>query len=103
MSDDIVARLRAFYTSTTVREAADEIERLREDVSDLEKRLEGDHGELELCESKLRTAEQDNEDLRIGADNLQAEIERLRAQLREYTGDRHTIGRDAECTPNTQS
>jgi len=33
MTDDIVARLRAFYTSQTVREAADEIERLRRDYS----------------------------------------------------------------------
>ena len=24
-------------------------------------------------------------------------------ELRNYTGDRHAIGRDAECTPNTQS
>lgn len=34
--NDVLVRLRAFYTSETCREAADEIERLRARVAELE-------------------------------------------------------------------
>jgi hypothetical protein len=39
MSDDIAARLRAFYKGHTAQEAADEIERLREQNADLRERV----------------------------------------------------------------
>ena len=41
MSDDIVTRLRTYYTSSTVLEAADEIEQLRK---------ERDEARREICD-----------------------------------------------------
>jgi chromosome segregation ATPase len=75
MSDDIVARLHRHRCVTGMRtvidDAADEIE-------DLRFQLSGTQGELENALSRERTLLRDQEDCRIGADNLQAEIERLR-------------------------
>jgi chromosome segregation ATPase len=71
MNEDIVARLRQIPTAwPLVREAADEIE-------DLRFQLSGTQGELENALSRERTLLREQEDCRIGADNLQAEIERL--------------------------
>jgi len=71
VDDDIVTRLRQIPTAwPLVREAADEIE-------DLRFQLSGTQGELESALSRERTLLRDQEDCRIGADNLQAEIERL--------------------------
>ena len=56
--------------------AADEIE-------DLMFRLEGTIGELDNALSRERTLLSEQEDCRIGADNLKAEIERLTAERDE--------------------
>jgi uncharacterized small protein (DUF1192 family) len=64
-------------------DAADEIERLRaerDDIEDLRFQLQGTIGELENALSRERTLLNDQEDFRIGADNLHAEIERLGAE-----------------------
>lgn len=97
MSDDIVDRLRLRPTilrknqfgdmetdraatalfddcHAIMREAADEIE-------DLMFRLQVTIGELDNALSRERTLLSEQEDLRIGSDNLHAEIERLREEL----------------------
>ena len=94
MSDDIVTRLRLRPTilrknrfgdmetdraatalfddcHAIMREAADEIE-------DLRTQLQGTKGELENALSRERTLLKEQADCRIGADSLEAEIERLR-------------------------
>ena len=71
--------------SRDLRGAADEIE-------DLRFQLRGMQGELDGALSRERTLRDEQDDARIGADNLQEEIERLRAELRTYTGDGHTLG-----------
>ncbi|MEY4104449.1 MAG: hypothetical protein RL461_1651 [Planctomycetota bacterium] len=70
MSDDIVARLRNCdcIPHCLCGEAADEIERLRRDYS---------------------AAEQDHVDAVVAYSEAEQEIERLRAELRTYTGDGH--------------
>jgi len=85
VSDDIVTRLReagecptplrAYLARAVVLQAADEIE-------DLRFQLRGTQGELEGALSRERTLRDEQDDARIGADNLQEEIERLREQLR---------------------
>lgn len=45
-ADDIVARLRAFYTSQTVREAADRIEQLQAENATLRRLLDQFVGEF---------------------------------------------------------
>ena len=54
-----------------------------EDIEDLRFQLQGTIGELENALSRERTLLKDQEDYRIGADNLHAEIERLRAERDE--------------------
>jgi len=81
MSEDIVARLRAvLHDDKSVelmnREAADEI-------GDLRFQLEGTTRELENALSRERSLMREREDSRIGADNLAAEIERLRREVKE--------------------
>lgn len=76
---DAANYLRLFGTPPTHRllvEAADEIE-------DLMFRLEGTIGELDNALSRERTLLSEQEDCRIGADNLEAEIERLTAERDE--------------------
>jgi hypothetical protein len=76
---DAANYLRLFGTPPTHRllvEAADEIE-------DLMFRLEGTIGELDNALSRERTLLSEQEDYRIGAENLEAEIERLTAERNE--------------------
>ena len=70
MNDDIVARLRNCdcIPHCLCGEAADEIERLRRDYS---------------------AAEKDHVDAVVAYSEAEQEIERLRAELRTYTGDGH--------------
>jgi chromosome segregation ATPase len=90
MSDDIVARLRDYHATVLAappyyreltRIAADEIERLRRDYS---------------------AAEQDHVDAVVAYSEAEQEIERLRAELRTYTGDGHNT-KGEPCTQNTPS
>ncbi len=83
MSDDIVARLRNCdcIPHCLCGEAADEIERLRRDYS---------------------AAEQDHVDAVVAYSEAEQEIERLRAELRTYTGDGHNT-KGEPCTQNTPS
>jgi uncharacterized coiled-coil DUF342 family protein len=74
-TNNLVARLRLFGSSAVEREAADEIE-------DLQFQLAGTQGELENALSRERTLIKDQEDCRIGADNLHTEIERLSNELK---------------------
>jgi uncharacterized coiled-coil DUF342 family protein len=84
MTDDIVKRLReagecptplrAYLARAVVLQAADEIE-------DLRFQLSGTHGELGNALSRERTLLREQEDCRIGADNLEAEIELLRSTV----------------------
>ena len=83
MNDDIVARLRNCdcIPHCLCGEAADEIERLRRDYS---------------------AAEQDHVDAVVAYSEAEQEIERLRAELRTYTGDGHNT-KGEPCTQNTPS
>ena len=80
MSDDIVARLRdcdgGYGFRGIVREAADEIERLRALIV----KLRRDYSE----------AEKDHVDCVVAYHHSSIEIKRLRAELRSYTGDKHS-------------
>lgn len=71
MTLDIVARLRNCdcIPHCLCGEAADEIERLRRDYS---------------------AAEQDHVDAVVAYSEAKQEIERLRVELRSYTGDKHS-------------
>ena len=77
-SDDIVDRLRECNCvphGEICREAADDIE-------DLRFQLQGTIGELENALSRERTLLNEQEDCRIGSDNLHAEIERMRSVIK---------------------
>lgn len=91
--EQIVARLRMIAAEPEkwcetdrqfVEDAADEIE-------DLRFQLEGTRGELELALSRERTLLREQDDCRIGADNLDAEIERLRAERDELVKNRDAL------------
>lgn len=81
MADDIVARLRDWKRAADgsgygsllgiFDEAADEIERLRRNTG-----CARNQGTTQFCAEAL---------------DAQREIERLRSELRNYTGDHHTI------------
>jgi uncharacterized coiled-coil DUF342 family protein len=75
MSDDIVTRLRDRVDTTEIlmlmQEAA-------EDIEDLRFQLRGTQEELDGALSRERTLRDEQDDARIGADNLHDEIERLR-------------------------
>lgn len=81
MNDDIVTRLReagdcptplrAYLARAVVLQAADEIERLRRNTG-----CARNQGTTQFCAEAL---------------DAQREIERLRAELRSYTGDGHAI------------
>lgn len=83
---DIVVQLREWKVAADgtgfgsllgiFNEAADEID-------DLRFQLEGIKGELENALSRERTLLEEQEDCRIGNDNLEAEIARLRAERDE--------------------
>jgi chromosome segregation ATPase len=78
MNEDI-ASLQAAIESMRIElnEATDKIE-------DLRFQLQGTQDELDSALSRERTLLKDQEDYRIGADNLEAEIERLK---RDYYKD----------------
>jgi uncharacterized small protein (DUF1192 family) len=74
--DPMVLRVAATMAHHQLEEADAEIE-------DLEFRLCGTQGSLDNALSRIRTLLSEQEDCRIGADNLDAEIERLRAERDE--------------------
>lgn len=74
--DPMVLRVAATMAHHQLEEADSEIE-------DLEFRMCGTQGELENALLRERTLLREQEDCRIGADNLDAEIERLRAERDE--------------------
>jgi len=86
MSDDIVTRLRHWANGAAeqgVQEVVDGLNFAADEIEDLRFQLRGTHGELEGALSRERTLRDEQDDARIGADNLQAEIERLLAERDE--------------------
>jgi len=114
MSDDIVTRLRVLLSkcctapamgvwSRDLRDAADEIERLRRNTgcarnqSSTQFCAEAVDGQRDVETLKAELARNADEcretltELRQRVETLTDENERLRAELRSYTGDGHTI------------
>jgi multidrug resistance efflux pump len=79
MSVDQQTILRADLAMANAEVAA--LKADREDIEDLRFQLEGTIGELENALSRERTLLDEQEDCRIGSDNLHAEIDRLRAEV----------------------
>ena len=88
-NDPMVLRVAATMAHHQLEEADAEIE-------DLRFQLIGTQGELDSALSRERTLLDEQEDCRIGADNLHSEIERLREQLRLANIDNFNMTAEAE-------
>ena len=102
MSDDIVARLRDEQYRFSVVPKGNKLEMQPQTVGRLASLWGEAADEIEWLRRDYSAAEQDHVDAFVAYSEAEQEIERLRAELRTYTGDGHNT-KGEPCTQNTPS